>query len=111
MSALMSIVSETDPVPPLVSVIVPAYNSARTIERCMTALAEQESLHRFEVIVVDSGEDETGTLVTNVLPKVRLVHLAQRAIPPKARHRGTLCARGSILAFIDSDIYPDRSWL
>ncbi len=111
MSALMSMVSETDPVPPLVSVIVPAYNSARTIERCMACLAEQETTHRFEVIVVDSGEDETCALATKVLPKVRLVCLVQRAIPPKARHLGTTCARGSILAFIDSDIYPDQRWL
>src|SRR5262249_19928034 len=111
MSALMSLVSETDPVPPLVSVIVPAYNSARTIERCMAALVEQETAHRFEVIVVDSGEDETCALAAKVLAKVRVARVAQRAIPPKARHLGTLYARGSIFAFIDSDIYPAQDWL
>src|SRR5215467_7996806 len=99
MSALMSIVSETDPVPPLVSVVVAAYNYARTIERCMASLVEQETTHRFEVIIVDSGEDETCALATKVLAKVRVVRLAQRAIPPKARHLGTRYARGSILAF------------
>src|SRR5262249_12526202 len=82
MSALMSLVGETGSVSPLVSVIVLAYNSARTIARCMAALVEQETAHRFEVIVVDSGEDETCALAAKVLAKVRVVRVAQRAIPP-----------------------------
>lgn len=105
------IVSEADLTPPMISVIIPAYNSARTIERCMASLALQETAHRFEIIVVDSGQDNTCTLARQVVPESRMVHSAQRLLPPRARHLGATLARGELLAFIDSDIYPDQGWM
>jgi GT2 family glycosyltransferase len=104
-------IAETDPTAPLVSVIVPAYNSARTIERCMRALGAQETSHRFEVLVIHSGADETCTLAQQALPGVRTLQLPERAIPPRARNIGVQQARGDILAFIDSDIYVHPTWI
>jgi cellulose synthase/poly-beta-1,6-N-acetylglucosamine synthase-like glycosyltransferase len=96
---------------PLVSVIVPAFNAARTIERCLGALVHQRGSHTYEVIVVDSGSDDTCRRARRVLPDVRLVELPQRALPPAARHVGASVARGSILAFVDSDIYVGPDWI
>jgi cellulose synthase/poly-beta-1,6-N-acetylglucosamine synthase-like glycosyltransferase len=96
---------------PAVSVLVPAYNSARTIGRCMAALARQETRTRFEVIVVHSGEDETGALARQALPDVRVVQLAERAVAARARNVGAGLARGAILAFIDSDAYAAPDWI
>jgi glycosyltransferase involved in cell wall biosynthesis len=104
-------VSDTDPTPPLISVIVPAYNSARTIQRCLRALGCQETAHRFEVIVVHSGEDDTCARARHALPGVRALQLRERAIPPGARNIGVRCARGAIFAFIDSDIYVRPTWI
>lgn len=105
------IVSEGDATPPLVSVIVPAYNSARTIGRCLAALAMQETEHTFEVLVVDSGGDATCDVAAAALPGVRTVKLSERAVAPVARNVGARAARGEILAFIDSDAYADREWI
>lgn len=104
-------VRETHPVPPLASVIIPAFNSSATIERCLTALARQETRRRFEVLVVHSGTDDTCERARRALPGARTIQLAQRANPPQARNVGVTYARGSILAFIDTDIYVDPTWI
>jgi len=44
----------TDPVD--ASVIVPAYRAERTLHRCVSALLQQQSEGRFEVIVVASAD-------------------------------------------------------
>jgi glycosyltransferase involved in cell wall biosynthesis len=105
------IVSEGTGARPLVSVIVPTYNSARTIERCLDALATQETEYAFEVLVVDSGKDATCELAQRALPRVRTIRQPTRAVAPVARNVGAREARGEILAFIDSDAYADRAWI
>ncbi len=92
---------------PIVSVIVPAYNSERTIARCMRCLADQRTSHAYEVVLVDSGSDRTAEIAKGVLPDVRVVRVAERAIPPRARNIGAAHARGSILGFVDADAYLD----
>lgn len=105
------IVPEGEGPHPLVSVIVPAYNSARTIELCLRALEAQQTQHPFEVLVVDSGEDATYALAKRALPNVRAIQLRGRAVAPVARNVGAREARGDILAFIDSDAYADKAWI
>jgi GT2 family glycosyltransferase len=104
-------VPETDPVPPRVSVIIPAYNSGRTIERCLHALGVQATSYRFEVLVVHSGDDDTCARARQALRGVRTLQLPKRAIPPRARNIGAQHARGEIFAFIDSDIYVHPTWI
>jgi glycosyltransferase involved in cell wall biosynthesis len=106
-----AIVSEHDAAQPAVSVIVPALNSGTTIARCMAALAAQETTHRFEVIVVHSGEDDTCARAAAALPGTRVHQLASRALAATARNVGVGLARGSILGFVDSDVYVHPSWV
>jgi glycosyltransferase involved in cell wall biosynthesis len=94
-----------------VSVVVPAYNSARTIGACMAGLARQQTEHAFEVLVVHSGSDDTCERARAALPTVRLCQLPARAIPPRARNVGAQQARGEILAFLDCDIYVAPDWI
>lgn len=94
-----------------VSVIVPAFNSERTIARCLDSLQAQGDEIPFEVIVVDSGSDDTPLVVERVMPRARVVRLEQRALAAEARNVGAGLARGKILAFIDSDAYADRDWV
>lgn len=105
------IVDEHSSTRPRVSVVVPTYNSARSIERCLAALAAQTTEHVFEVIVVDSGQDATCELAERALPQVRTIRTPTRAVAPTARNIGARAARGDILAFIDSDAYANRAWI
>jgi glycosyltransferase involved in cell wall biosynthesis len=102
---------ENDARRPAVSVIVPAYNASRTIERCVGALAQQDGTHLFEVIVVHSGTDDTCQRARSVDARVRAVQLAERAIPPRARNLGIRLARGDVFALVDSDVYVLPGWL
>ncbi len=105
------IVSAESGARPLVSVIVPTYNSSRSIERCLAALAGQDTQHDFEVLVVDSGQDSTCELAARALPAVQMIRMPTRAVAPVARNIGAGAARGEILAFLDSDAYADRAWI
>jgi glycosyltransferase involved in cell wall biosynthesis len=91
-----------------ISVVVPAFNSEATIEKCLEALAAQ-SLPPLEVIVVDDGStDGTAALArrhTWVLSNPRTRG------PAGARNAGAYLARGGIIAFTDSDCIPPRDWL
>src|SRR5262249_35664327 len=107
----MHIVSEDESRKPLVSVIVPALNSSRTIARCMVALAVHHTRHLYEVIVVHSGDDDTCAEAARTLPEVRTIQLPERALAARARIVGVAAARGGILAFIDSDAYAAADWV
>lgn len=96
---------------PVVSVIIPCYNSARTIEACLLSLFQQHTNFEYEVIVVDSSTDETLALVRKKFPIVKLIHLHQQTYPGAGRNFGAKEARGEILAFIDSDCRAAENWL
>jgi glycosyltransferase involved in cell wall biosynthesis len=106
-----AIVPTTSAARPAVSVIVPALNSARTIERCMQAVAVQHTDHRFEVLVVHSGEDDTCARAERALPGTRTVQLPRRALAATARNAGVCAARADVFAFLDSDAYPTPEWI
>jgi len=45
------------------SVVVPSYRSEATIRACLQSVLRQDLAQPFEVIVVDSGDDETAAIV------------------------------------------------
>ena len=94
--------SET-PYAPLVSVIVPCYQSERTIRRCLHAIANQQTTVPFEIIVVDSSTDHTSRIVAEEFPDAQLIHLPERTYAGKARNYGIRAARGTYCLMIDSD--------
>ena len=86
----------------LISTIVPAYNAAATLQRCLDSIFSQIA-NDIEVIVVDDGSiDETGAIMTRY-PVERLT-VEKNAGPSVARNRGAQQARGHWLFFIDSDV-------
>lgn len=96
---------------PLVSVIIPAYNSHDTIAGCLAALAGQ-TFQDFETIVVDSGPDgATERIAGEGFPHIRFERSACRLLPHAARNRGVELARGELLVFTDPDVYARPDWL
>jgi GT2 family glycosyltransferase len=93
------------------SIIVPSYNSRRTITQCLRALERQKTGFAYEVVVVDSSDDGTGDLIEAQFPAVKLIRVPQRAFAGRARNIGIETARGSILAFTDADCVPEPLWL
>lgn len=99
------------------SVIVPVFNGARVIGRCLDALAQQTlPPAEFEIIITDDGStDGTAERVAEWAgqhPWVAVSLLRQQhAGPASARNRGALAARGPILLFTDADCRPVSGWI
>lgn len=94
-----------------VSIIIPSYNSELYITRCLSALYSQNTDIGYEIIVVDSSNDSTSTLVPKKFPEVKLINLDQQAFPGAGRNIGAKEAKSDILAFIDSDCIARRDWI
>lgn len=96
---------------PKISVIIPTKNSARTIGKCLWSVFNQ-SLKPIEVIVVDGGsKDSTLKIAEQYGVKIFKEPSHSGNAPGIARNFGAKKAKGEILAFIDSDCYPEKNWL
>ncbi|HEY7545264.1 MAG TPA: glycosyltransferase [Blastocatellia bacterium] len=88
---------------PIVSVIVPCYNSERTIRACLRSIINQRTSVPFDIIVVDSSSDSTPQIVESEFPSVRLIHLSERTFAGAARNIGARSTKSEYLMMIDSD--------
>jgi glycosyltransferase involved in cell wall biosynthesis len=89
-------------IPPLVSVIIPAYNRAATIARSIDSVLAQ-GYRPIEVIVVDDGStDQTVEVIRGYGEQVTLIRQSNGG-PSSARNTGATQAKGEIIAFLDSD--------
>jgi glycosyltransferase involved in cell wall biosynthesis len=89
---------------PLVSVIIPTYNSARTLEECLTAVVRQ-NYRNIEIIITDSfSKDRTKEIARRFADKIIDAQSLARA-----RKKGVDLAKGKYILFLDSDqiIAPD----
>jgi glycosyltransferase involved in cell wall biosynthesis len=92
----------------MVSIVVPAYNSSRTIRSCIEACLNQD-YPELEVIVVDDGStDGMGEIVRGY--PVRYIRKPNGG-PASARNVGWRAAIGEIVCFTDADCIPVRDWV
>jgi glycosyltransferase involved in cell wall biosynthesis len=96
----------TDPAPPDVSVIVPAFNSAATVRDAVGSVLAETSVS-LECLVVDDGStDDTASIVAAMAaedPRVILVRQPVNAGVSAARNVALDAARGAWLCFVDDD--------
>jgi len=85
-----------------VSVIIPVFNSHKTIAACLEAVF-RSSFRRFEVIVVDDGSTDDSAAISRRFP-CRVIQLEKQSGPGAARNAGARVASTGILFFLDSDI-------
>lgn len=87
----------------LVSVIIPAYNSERTIAATVESVLRQ-TLTDFEIIVVDDGSTDRTLQQLEVITDSRLTVFSQENSGVSAsRNRGIAKASGQYIAFLDAD--------
>ena len=65
---------------PRVSVIIPIYNGAATIERALKSVFEQ-TFTDFEIVVVDDGStDDTPSVLARFADRIRIVRQPNRGL-------------------------------
>jgi glycosyltransferase involved in cell wall biosynthesis len=93
-----------------VSIIIPTFNGASRIGKCLDAVLEQIAGRDAEVLVVNDGSNDKTADVVAAYPGVRLINQAN-AGPAAARNRGANEAKGPIILFTDDDCIPMPDWL
>lgn len=88
-----------------VSIIIPTYNSGKTIHACLKSISDQ-NYKDFEVLIIDGlSTDETIEIAgaySNVIPKLTIVSESDKGVYD-AMNKGILKAQGTWLYFLGSD--------
>ena len=94
-----------------ISVIIPLYNKASSIERTLRSVLAQRVLPR-EIIVVDDGSTDDSALIVERIgsPLVRLLHQENRGVSV-ARNRAIAQATGRWVALLDGDDAWEEDYL
>ena len=97
---------------PLVSVIVPIYNTAEYLEECLDSLINQ-TLEDIEIICVeDKSSDDCLKILKEYSKKddrIILIENDSNQGQSISRNNGLKIAKGEYVAFLDSDDWIDRN--
>lgn len=98
----------------LISIIMPVYNAESHLEETLVSALGQ-SIKDFELICVDDGSTDDSVAILRRFEKedgrVRVLSQENSGAGP-ARNAGLEAARGSYIAFLDSDdLYPSKNCL
>ncbi|GEM_PF-489714 len=101
----------------MVSVIIPVYNSEKTLECCIKSLVAQ-SYKDFEIVMIDDGStDGSGKLCDELCEKygaegytLRVIHQENGGVSA-ARNRGMEEVRGEYFVCVDSDDEVTESYI
>ena len=95
---------------PLISIIIPSKNSSKTIKKLLESIFICRDKNFFEVIVVDSSNDNTTTILKEFPVKIFRVPFTRQRNATKLRNIGIVKAKGEFLYFVDADSFIERGW-
>lgn len=93
-----------------VSVIIPTYNGAKRVEKCLSALYKQEYPGVLQIIVVDDGSSDNTLDILNKYPDIKVISQENQG-PAAARNNGASQSEGEIILFTDDDCIPEPNWI
>jgi len=89
---------------PLVSIVIPCYNSAKYIERLMGSLFNQTYTNWEAIIVDNNSTDDTIKLLEMYKDsRIKIYSIINNGIIAKSRNLGIIESKGEWIAFLDSD--------
>lgn len=100
----------SDPLAPLVDIIIPTYNRAHLIDAAIRAALDQSWWNIRVTVIDDASTDATTQAVAPYLahPKFNYVRLTQNLGTAQAKNAGLLLIGGNAVTFHDSDDIPHR---
>lgn len=98
---------------PEISVIIPVYNVAHCLEKCLDSVLAQ-TFRNFELILVDDGSTDTSDEICDRYAaadrRIRVRHIPNGGVS-NARNLGIEAAQGTWIVFIDSDDWVEPTYL
>ena len=85
-----------------VSVVIPAYNSARFLREAIESVRQQTTPVHETIVVDDGSTDETEQVIQSLGGGIVYIQQANAGVSA-ARNRGIAQATGEIIAFLDAD--------
>ena len=92
------------------SVIIPVYNSERTIKRCIESITSQNRSDVEIIIINDGSTDESDSICKALRTEhnnIVYIHKENGGVS-SARNSGLSVANGEFIMFVDSDDYVDN---
>lgn len=98
---------------PLVSIIVPVFNSKETLDVCIKSIVNQTyGIKNIEILLVDNGDDDGSYSIFEKYQKeykqLRIWWYKSKKGKSKALNTGVYYARGKYVVFVDSDGYINK---
>jgi len=97
---------------PLVSIIVPVYNSHKYLKKSLNSLINQ-TLKNIEIICIDDFSSDSSLKLLNELKKkdnrIRVIYNKQNLGPGSSRNKGLKIAKGKYIYFLDSDDWLEKN--
>src|SRR6266566_2412690 len=95
---------------PSISILIPAFNSEKTIARCLKSILGTKYPRKIETIVINNGSTDSTDEIVRGFPGVKLVNLPK---PNKADalNYGIGIAKGEIIGILDSDSFASKNSL
>ena len=95
---------------PLITVIMPAYNVEKFLERSVNSVINQD-YHNLDILIIDDGSRDKTPEIADMLKekdtRVRVIHQKNQGVSV-ARNVGLDNVLGDYIMFVDSDDYIDR---
>jgi len=95
---------------PSLTIIIPSYNSERTIDACLKHVLAMEYPSKPEIMLVDDGSTD-GTREIAARYPIRVLHRKQNKGKAASLNEAIRQAKGELVACIDSDTYPPKGLL
>lgn len=98
---------------PIISIIIPIFNSAKYLDKCLTSIINQ-AIKNIEIICVDDGStDNSINILENFKKQYEHIYIIRQKNlgPGCARNNGLKVAKGKYLVFIDSDDFIEPNLL
>lgn len=91
------------------SIIIPVYNTAKYLEKCITSLLSQ-NFKNFEIICIDDGSEDNSIEILKQYQNLKILK-EKNSGSGFARNRGLEIAKGEYILFVDSDDWADKKYL
>lgn len=97
----------------MISVIIPTYNEAGTIDILLSSLSRQDCARELEIVIADNHSvDGTRRAALSYEKYFQRLIVVDGGMPGPARNKGALASSGELLFFIDADMsIPDTGFI